>query len=404
MAYLIFTANGEEYDRRELRGPLTLGRAPECDLSIPDITLSRRHCRIEPTENGGGWQLVDLHSKNGTQFRGQNIERHVLRDDDELRIGRTRLTFKTGAFVTAAGASRPRAVIRAADPHEALAGTGTGMVLCEPGETEKHEGMPVPQPRPLDPESFAEDDVYGMINEIASSSWDSTYAQNSKPVRMQRAVPVPGVTKASTGGGSAAAAAGSAAEAGAAGRPRPRVSFELQAQHSESAVFSAPLPEPDHEPAPVKPAPLVARRAARTRRRPALLVATAAVVIAAASLAAWIAFAAPRRARHGGNIVVPSAAPTGEEAARQTSRGDVAIAAVVAQSQEPPTTGKPAEGSAAADRSQADATANNPAAGATTRPAARSRPFEPLDIVPEDLFTAPRSPQRPFDLGEVPGG
>lgn len=213
MAYLIFTANGEEYDRRELRAgrPLTIGRAPDCDVSVHDIILSRHHCRIEQDADGK-WVVADLHSKNGTHYLGHKIERHVLREADELRIGRTRLTFKAGAYAPSPNV-RKRAVVRPSDPKEALAGTVTGMVVCEPGETEKYEAMPFPQPRPSDPSSYARDGVYGMINEIISSSWDSIQAQASQPTRMQRAMPVPAVTKAQRG----------------AIQPKPRVSFALQA-------------------------------------------------------------------------------------------------------------------------------------------------------------------------------
>src|SRR4051812_24995888 len=140
MAYLIFTIHGDEYDRRELRDgrTLTIGRAPDCDVSIHDIILSRHHCRVEQDADGK-WVVVDLDSKNGTQYLGHNIERHVLRDKDELRIGRTRLTFMAGAFVRAKNARNKPAVARPADPQEALSGTVTGMVLCEPGETERYE-------------------------------------------------------------------------------------------------------------------------------------------------------------------------------------------------------------------------------------------------------------------------
>jgi pSer/pThr/pTyr-binding forkhead associated (FHA) protein len=249
MAYLIFTANGEEYDRRELRAPVTLGRAPDCDISIPDITLSRHHCRIERSENGKGWQIVDMQSKNGTHYLGRPIECHVFRERDELRLGRTRLTFREGAFVQAPSLLRRRGVIRPCDPHEALAGTVSGMVLCEPGETEKYEGMPVPQPRPSDPSSFEKDDVYGMINEIVSSSWDSIQAQASQPLRMQRAMPVPAMTNAQR-----------------TARPKPRVSFCLQAEHNEATNVPAVAP----------PAP--AKRSLNRWRRPAMLVAVSVAV------------------------------------------------------------------------------------------------------------------------------
>src|SRR5439155_8163015 len=122
--------------------------------------------------------------------------------------------FKAGAFVPSAKPPRPRAVARPADPSEALAGTVSGMVVCEPGEVESAPaGRPFPQPRPNDPSAYAREDVYGMINEIISSSWDSIMEQNSSPVRMQRVAPTPAVTKVARGDI----------------KPKPRVSFCLQA-------------------------------------------------------------------------------------------------------------------------------------------------------------------------------
>ncbi len=258
MAYIIFTANGEEYDRRELRVPVILGRAPDCDISIPDITLSRHHCRVEPGEDGRGWRIVDLQSKNGTLYLGRPIEQHTLREKDELLIGRTRLTFRDGAFVPATSILRRRGVVRPADPHEALAGTVTGMVLCEPGETEKYEGMPSPQPRPSDPNAFASEDIYGMINEIASSSWDSIQAQASQPIRMQRAMPVPAMTQAQR-----------------TVRPKPRVSFALQAEHREQAVPADMIQQ-----APKNSTKSVASRTTQARRRRWMWAAATALLVA----------------------------------------------------------------------------------------------------------------------------
>jgi predicted component of type VI protein secretion system len=262
MAYLIFTTNGEETDRRELLGSIVIGRAPDCDVSIHDIILSRHHCRIEPINEEGQqrWSLTDLHSKNGTHLRGVKIERRTLVEGDELRIGRTRLTFRAGAFVPGAK-PRPRAVVRAADPSEALAGTISGMVVCEPGETQTHPHLPSPKPRPADPSAYMRDDVYGMINEIISSSWDSVMAQNSQPIRMQRAMPTPAATKAGRGGV----------------QPKPRVSFALQASHRE------PTPDPKHR----DDNPGAARILARWRTKRTYITATIGATIL--FIAAWIA-------------------------------------------------------------------------------------------------------------------
>jgi hypothetical protein len=189
MAYVIFTANGDEVDRRELAVAVTIGRAQDADIPVRDILLSRKHCRIEPS--GEQWVVTDLGSKNGTYLGYRQIMRHQLRDGDELRIGRTRVTFKAGAFAPAPVGTKRRDVVRPADPTEALAGTVAGFLLVEPGEVERQAGAPVPQPRPPEPTSFASEDVYGMLNEIASSSWDSIMAQASRPIVMERPLPRP---------------------------------------------------------------------------------------------------------------------------------------------------------------------------------------------------------------------
>ena len=82
MPYIIFTANGEELDRRDLIGPLTIGRSTECDVRIHDILMSRKHCRIELDGGRGNprWKLVDLDSKNGSHFNWKRISEHVLFD------------------------------------------------------------------------------------------------------------------------------------------------------------------------------------------------------------------------------------------------------------------------------------------------------------------------------------
>jgi hypothetical protein len=53
------------------RGPravFTIGRSPECDLSLSDITVSWRHAELRRTDQA--WVLVDLGSKNGTRVNG----------------------------------------------------------------------------------------------------------------------------------------------------------------------------------------------------------------------------------------------------------------------------------------------------------------------------------------------
>jgi pSer/pThr/pTyr-binding forkhead associated (FHA) protein len=66
-----------------------IGRAPECDLVLPDMTVSWRHAELRPAP--GGWMLVDLGSTNGTQVNGwQAGEGATVRPGDAVRFGHTR--------------------------------------------------------------------------------------------------------------------------------------------------------------------------------------------------------------------------------------------------------------------------------------------------------------------------
>jgi hypothetical protein len=77
---------------------------------------------------------------------------------------------------------------------ETLAGTIFDLEF-EPAAEPMHRPVkpprPVPRPRPRDPDSFATDDVYSMLEQIASSSWDSIYAINAQPLRKSRLMPQP---------------------------------------------------------------------------------------------------------------------------------------------------------------------------------------------------------------------
>src|SRR5579884_714142 len=66
MAYVVVSFRDQEILRQSLGRSVVIGRAPECDIVIRDILLSRRHCRIE--KDGSNWFLSDLGSKNGTRI------------------------------------------------------------------------------------------------------------------------------------------------------------------------------------------------------------------------------------------------------------------------------------------------------------------------------------------------
>ncbi len=68
-----------------------IGRSPECDVFLDDVTVSRRHAEI--VREGTRFTIRDLGSLNGTFVNRRRIESTVLDDDDEVQIGKYRLTF-----------------------------------------------------------------------------------------------------------------------------------------------------------------------------------------------------------------------------------------------------------------------------------------------------------------------
>jgi pSer/pThr/pTyr-binding forkhead associated (FHA) protein len=152
MPYIIITAHGEELERKELTGPITIGRSPECDVSVRDVLMSRQHCRVEPAtgRDKGRWRLVDLKSSNGCHVNHRKVETYTLVEGDSVRIGRSRITFRSGPFKPApqngeAPKKRSSRLVRPADPHEALSGTVADFVYHEPdAQSQEFDATPSP--------------------------------------------------------------------------------------------------------------------------------------------------------------------------------------------------------------------------------------------------------------------
>jgi hypothetical protein len=68
-----------------------IGRSPECDVFLDDVTVSRRHAEL--VRDGNLFTITDLGSLNGTFVNRRRIESSPLEDDDEVQIGKYRMTF-----------------------------------------------------------------------------------------------------------------------------------------------------------------------------------------------------------------------------------------------------------------------------------------------------------------------
>jgi predicted component of type VI protein secretion system len=173
MAYLVFSSHkGEEIGRRRLDGPVTIGRAADCDVSLHDILLSRHHCRIESTADG--WALTDLGSKNGTVVNNKVVSRHLLSDGEMFAIGRVRVRFRAEALApeqeVSFPAGRPK---RPADPFDALAGTVAGFKYVAPADDHVRslEQFPSPKPAPFDSGQFVGVTDSGRFVGVTDDVW-----------------------------------------------------------------------------------------------------------------------------------------------------------------------------------------------------------------------------------------
>ncbi len=91
-AVLIVTHGPAADSRYELsEDRVTLGRHPDSDIFLDDITVSRRHAEIHRDDLVT--RLKDMGSLNGTYLNSRRVEEAGLKDGDLLQIGRFKLVF-----------------------------------------------------------------------------------------------------------------------------------------------------------------------------------------------------------------------------------------------------------------------------------------------------------------------
>jgi FHA domain-containing protein/zinc ribbon protein len=69
----------------------TIGRSPDCDIFLDDVTVSRRHAVL--VRRDGKFFIEDQGSLNGTFLNRRRIEAGELEEGDELQVGKYRLTY-----------------------------------------------------------------------------------------------------------------------------------------------------------------------------------------------------------------------------------------------------------------------------------------------------------------------
>jgi len=76
--------------------PVNAGRSPDSDIFLDDVTVSRHHAEFVPRE-GGGYDVRDAGSLNGTYLNRERIDNAPLANGDEVQIGKFKLVFLAGA-------------------------------------------------------------------------------------------------------------------------------------------------------------------------------------------------------------------------------------------------------------------------------------------------------------------
>jgi len=76
---------------------VTIGRHPDSDIFLDDITVSRRHAEVR--REGSRYWVRDVGSLNGTYVNRERADDRELTDGDELQVGKFKLVFVHGTGV-----------------------------------------------------------------------------------------------------------------------------------------------------------------------------------------------------------------------------------------------------------------------------------------------------------------
>ncbi len=87
--YLLRGVSGAVFGKvYPITGPIVIGRAAECDISVAADEISRRHALVKPTPEG--LAVEDLGSSNGSFINGKRVQHGFLNAGDELRLDAVR--------------------------------------------------------------------------------------------------------------------------------------------------------------------------------------------------------------------------------------------------------------------------------------------------------------------------
>ncbi|HET6426928.1 MAG TPA: FHA domain-containing protein [Phycisphaerae bacterium] len=82
---VMFKSDGQRKDFRIHKDKTILGRGSDCDLRVPLLNVSRKHCEL--LLGAGKLKLRDLTSSNGTYVNNRRVNEAPLRPGDRIAVG-----------------------------------------------------------------------------------------------------------------------------------------------------------------------------------------------------------------------------------------------------------------------------------------------------------------------------
>ena len=82
---ILFKKDGSQKAFSVASDATIIGRRHDCDLCIPLMVVSKRHCQLN--QNKESVKIRDLDSRNGTFLNGKRIDETTVQAGDYIRIG-----------------------------------------------------------------------------------------------------------------------------------------------------------------------------------------------------------------------------------------------------------------------------------------------------------------------------
>ena len=89
----LYWKNEQYIEKKEVKNLLSIGRENRNLLVLNDNFVSRSHARIERKTDKNIYLLRDMNSQNGVFLNGSRVHQAILKNNDNIQIGKTQFTF-----------------------------------------------------------------------------------------------------------------------------------------------------------------------------------------------------------------------------------------------------------------------------------------------------------------------